>query len=202
MSRLLLVRHGNTKLDNARRFWGRTDVELSNDGMKQAEKLRDRLATQPVNTIYTSALSRARRTAEIIASKHRLNITICAELNEINFGWVEGLTFEEISQRHPELSETMSDWRIRPAFPGGESLDELNCRVQAFLKRLEKHRPEETVLIVAHAGTLRLMICNLLEIELEHWRQMQLDLASLSMVETYPRGAILSLLNDVSHLRS
>ena len=123
------------------------------------------------------------------------------ELDEINFGWVEGLTFEEIKRLHPELAEVLNDWNAHPKFPGGESLDELNNRVQKFLKRLKKHKPEETILIVAHAGTLRLMICNLLGIDMKHWRQMQLDLASLSIMETYPQGAILSLLNDVSHLK-
>ena len=139
MSRLLLVRHGNTRLNNAKRFWGKTDVELSADGIRQAEKLRDRLATQKIDVIYASNLSRARVTAEIIASRHQLSITTCAELGELNFGGVEGLTFDEIKRLHPELAEVLSDWSSRPKFPGGESLDELNDRVQKFLKRLKKH---------------------------------------------------------------
>ena len=201
MSRLLLVRHGNTTLDNATRFWGTTDVELNTEGIRQAEKLRDRLEKENIHAIYASKLSRARVTAETIASRHHLDITTCAELNEINFGFLEGLTFEEISQRHPELAEVLSKWAVKPKFPGGESLDELDNRVQKFLKRLHKHKPEETILIVSHAGTLRLMICDLLGIGPKHWRHMRLDLASLSVIETYPQGAMLSLLNDVSHLK-
>jgi alpha-ribazole phosphatase len=201
LSILLLVRHGNTKLNSGKRFWGKTDVELSGKGIKEAEKLRDRLATDKINAIYTSNLSRSRLTAEIIASRHKVNITTCAELNEINFGWLEGLTFEEIGKLHPEMADVLSKWSIRPKFPGGESLDDLNNRVQKFLKRLQKHKPQETILIVSHAGTLRLIICSLLAIGLEHWRHIRLDLASLSIMETYPEGAILSLLNDVSHLK-
>lgn len=201
MSRLLLVRHGNTRQNNATRFWGTTDVELNAEGVRQAEKLRDRLATEKINTIYASNLSRARVTAETIASRHHLDITTCAELSEINFGKLEGLTFEEISQRHPEMAEVLSKWAVNPKFPGGESLDELDNRVQKFLKRLNQHQPEDTILIVSHAGTLRLMICDLLGIGLEHWRHMRLDLASLSIIETYPQGAILSLLNDISHVK-
>lgn len=201
MSKLFLVRHGNTKLNNSKRFWGKTDVELSDVGIRQAEKLRDRLATHKIDAIYASNLSRARLTAEIIASRHKSDITTLAELSEINFGWIEGLTFEEVGKLHPEMADILSKWSIRPKFPGGESLDDLNDRVLKFLNRLKKHKPEETITIVAHAGTLRLMICNLLEIGLEHWRHIQLDLASLSIMETYPQGAILSLLNDVSHLK-
>ena len=202
MSRLLLVRHGNTTLNNALRFWGKTDIELSAEGIRQAEQLRDRLASRRIDAAYASNLRRAHLTAEIIASSHHLGITTCAELNELNFGWVEGLTFEEIKQLHPELAEVLSNWSAHPKFPGGESLDELNNRLQKFLARLKQHQPEETILIVAHAGTLRLIICNLLGLDPEHWRQMQLDLASLSVVETYPQGAILNLLNDVSHLKT
>jgi alpha-ribazole phosphatase len=201
LSKLLLVRHGNTKLNNSKRFWGKTDVELNTEGIRQAEKLRSRLATQKIDAIYASNLSRARFTAEIIASRHKVDVTTLAELSEINFGWLEGLAFDEIKQRHPEIVDMLSKWSIRPKFPGGESLDELNDRVQNFLKRLKKHKSEETILIVAHAGTLRLMICDLLEIGMEHWRHMQLDLASLSIMDIYPQGAVLSLLNDVSHLK-
>ncbi len=202
MSRLILVRHGNTTLNSSERFWGATDVELSAEGIIQAEKLRDRLATEKINFAYASKLSRSRVTAEIIASRQNTDVTTCAELNEINFGFIEGLTFEEISERHPDLAEVLSKWAVRPKFPGGESLDELDSRVQKFLKRLHKHQPEQTILIVSHAGTLRLMICNLLAIGLEHWRHMRLNLASISVIETYPQGAILSLLNDISHLKT
>lgn len=200
MSRLLLVRHGDTELNSAERFWGQTDVELSATGIKQAEKLRDRLAAQKIDVIYTSNLRRASVTAEIIASSHQLDIITCAELREINFGELEGLTFKEISQLYPELTKSWSNRSLTLKFPGGESADELNNRVSKFLRRLKKHTLEETILIVAHSGTLRLLVCNLLRIELRHRRQIRLDLASLSILETYPQGAILSLLNDVSHL--
>jgi alpha-ribazole phosphatase len=201
MSRLFLVRHGNTKQDNASRFWGKTDVDLSAEGIGQAEQLRDRLAAQNIDAIYASQLSRARDTAEIIASRHSCDITTRAELNEIDFGRIEGMSFEEINRLHPYLAEVLSNWNPHPQFPDGESIDELEDRVRTFLKQLIKHGPEETILIVAHAGTLRLMICTLLGIGVEHWRHMRIDLASLNIVETYPQGAILSLLNDVSHLK-
>ncbi len=177
-------------------------MELGADGIKQAERLRDRLASLKIDAIYASNLSRARVTAEIIAARHKTAIVTCAELSEINFGYIEGLTFEEISQRYPDLAKLLADWSISPEFPGGESFSEFNERVSKFLPRLENHAPEETILIVAHAGTLRLLICNLMGIDIKYWRQMRLELASLSILDTYPQGAILTLLNDVSHLES
>lgn len=200
MSRLILVRHGNTKLNSAQRFWGQTDVELSEDGVRQAERLGNRLAAEKIDTVYASNLSRALVTAEIISSRHGLAVTTCTELAEINFGTIEGLTFDEISKLHPEQARQLADRSLTLKFPGGESIRELNDRVSKFVPRLENHAPEATILIVSHAGVLRLMVCNLLGIGLEHWRQMRLDLASVSIVETYPQGAILNLLNDTSHL--
>ncbi len=200
MSRLLLVRHGDTELNSRERYWGHNDIKLSTAGLKQAEKLRERLATENIDVVYSSELQRASLTAKIIVSSHHLDVITCAEMREINFGRVEGLTFDEISHLYPELTEQWTNWSLELKFPDGEGVNELNCRVSKFLDRLKKQIPDETILIVAHAGSLRLLICRLLGLELRHWRQIRIDLASLSIVETYPQGAILTLLNDVSHL--
>jgi len=199
--KILLVRHGATDLHTGDRFWGRTDMPLSQAGIRQAGRLRDRLAAEKIDAVYASPLRRAYATAEIIASVHQIKIVPREELCECNFGDVEGLNFDEIKQRYPALAEELSQRRTG-AFPGGETLEQLNDRVLAFLKKLERHKPEETVLIVAHGGPVRLIICNLLGLGLEHWQQMRIDLASLSIMETYLETAILSLLNDVSHLNS
>jgi len=200
LARILLVRHGLVDL-NEIRFLGRTDLPLNETGVKQAEQLRDRLAREKIDAIYASPLHRANTTAEIIASRHKTPVIACDDLCECNFGAIEGLTYEEIKQRYPALAEEL---RVRKtgAFPGGETLEQLNERVQAFLKRLEKHKPEETVLVVAHGGPVRLIICNLLGLGLEHWVQLQVAHASLSIVDTYPEMSILSLLNDTSHLNT
>jgi len=200
LSKLLLVRHGDTEAGSGLRYWGQTDVKLSAVGLSQAESLRNRLATQKIDAIYTSNLKRAIVTARTIDSKHQLDIINCDELNEVNFGKIEGMTFDEVNQLYPEVAEVWISRSLNLFFPDGENFDEFNNRVSKFLSRLEKHAPEETILIVAHAGPLRLLVCHILGLELRHWRQFRLDLASLSIVETYPQGAIVSLLNDVSHL--
>ena len=200
MSRLLLVRHGDTELNSRERYWGHSDVKLSAAGLKQAEKLCDRLATEKIDAIYSSDLERASLTAKIIASRHQLEVITCAELQEINFGSVEGLTFDEIIRLYPELTELWTSWSRQLRFPDGECVDELNCRVSKFLGRLKKRASDEAILVVAHAGPLRLLVCHLLGIEPQRWREVRLKLASLSIVETNPQGAELRLLNDVSHL--
>lgn len=200
MAKLLLVRHGTTKLHKNDRFWGKTDVPLSNVGIKQAGQLRARLASEKIIVVYTSTLSRARATAEIIAAGHKAKFIACDELCECNFGFIEGLTFKEIERLYPALAEELASWKT-VSFPGGETLDQLNDRVKTFLKRLENLKAKDTVAIVSHGGPLRLLISNLLGIEIMHWQQMRIDRASLSIMETYPQTAILLSLNDVSHLK-
>lgn len=201
MPRVLMARHGNTTGNSAERFWGQTDVELSAEGKSQAERLADRLAGEKINAIYSSQLRRAAATAEIIAARHQIKVAACPELLEIDFGEVEGLSFSEIGQKYPEL---VSAWPNRDPsfrFPGGESISDLDERVRKFPDRLEAHDTEETVLVVAHSGVLRLLICHLLQVDIWHWRQFRTDLASLSIVETSSQGATLYLLNDTFHLR-
>ena len=200
MAKILLVRHAQTKLHQDDRFWGSTDISLSDIGIRQAEQLRDRLAKEKINAIFTSTLSRARITAEIIVSAHKCGIIACDELNECNFGHIEGLTFDEIQQRHPELAEELQTWKT-VSFPGGESLEDLDKRVRSFLERLDKHKDKDTVLIVSHGGPLRLIICNLLGLELEQWLRFRIEHASLSIVETCEQGNVLTLVNDTSHLK-
>jgi len=201
LSRLFLIRHGDTESNSAEKYWGNTDVKLSDAGLQQAERLRGRLATENIDAIYSSDLSRALATAETVASNHGLEIITCAELREMNFGELEGLTFNEISQRYPEVTELWLKRNPKLKCPEGESIEEFNIRVSQFIGRLENHAPQEAIVIVAHSGSLRSLLCHLLGIGPErHW-QFRLDLASLTILEAYPQGAILSLLNDVSHLR-
>ncbi len=199
MPRVLLVRHGDTELNSAERYWGWTDVKLSAAGLRQAERLRSRLAVEKIDAIYSSGLERASVTAKIIASRHQLEVVACAELREVNFGQLEGLTFSEISQLYPEVAKLWEERSLKE-YPGGDNLSKFSNRVGKFLSRLEKHTAEETILIVAHAGVLRTLIFQLLDMDMRHRWQIRLDLASLSILETNERGAVLSLLNDVSHL--
>ena len=201
MYRLLLVRHGVTEFNSARRFAGYSDVELSAAGCRQVERLRDRLVDDKIDAVYSSDLRRALVTAEVISSGHKVDIVTCPELREVNYGNVEGLTFEEISRLYPDVAESLINFSLRLRFPGGEGFEEFIERTSKFLDKLKRHTPSQTILIVSHSGPLRVLICHLLGMDLKHWRQISLDNASLSIVETYPRGAILSRLNDAAHLR-
>ncbi|MDD5338616.1 MAG: histidine phosphatase family protein [Dehalococcoidales bacterium] len=200
MARLLLIRHGTTKLQATDRFWGKTDIPLSAAGIKEIKKLKARLAKEKIDACYSSTLSRARSTAEIICEGRKVKTVACEELRECDFGDIEGLGFKEIEQRYPDIARKLANGTA-VNFPGGESLKQLDSRVKKFIKRLETIKPNDTVAIVSHGGPLRLLICHLLGISVKHWQQFNINRASLSIIETYPQMAFLSLLNDTSHLK-
>jgi alpha-ribazole phosphatase len=180
---------------------GYSDIELSATGYRQVARLRDRLADDGIDAVYTSDLRRALVTAEVVSSGRKVDIVVCPELREINYGKVEGLTFEEIERLYPEVAESISNFSLQMKFPGGEDFEELVERVNKFLDELENHASSQSILIVSHSGPVRILICRLLGIDLGHWRQIRIENASLSIVETHLRGVIVSLLNDTAHLR-
>lgn len=202
MAKLLLVRHGLTEYNTTRRFAGHTDVDLSDDGCRQIERLRDHLADEKIDAVYASDLRRAWTSAEIITNGHKVDIVACPELREINYGEVEGLKFEEIGRSYPEVAKYVINFNQRLEFPGGESFTEFSNRTNTFLDRLNDHAQEDTILVVAHSGPIRVLLCRLLDISLEHWWQLGCNNASLSIVDTYQQGAIISLLNGISHLKN
>jgi len=201
LSRLLLARHGTTEYNATRRFLGQSDIELSAEGRQQAERLRDYLAGERIDAAYSSDLRRALVTAEVVCEGRGLHIVTCEELRECDYGECDGLTFREIGRRYPEVAERCINFTLDLEFPEGECFRDFFERTGRFLERLEVHAPEETVLIVAHDGPLKALMCLLLGIDGGHWWQLRVDTGSLSIVETYPRGVRLACLNDTSYLK-
>jgi len=197
LTRLLLVRHGAVAREQQGRYWGKTDVPLSDEGRQQARALAARLRREPIATVYASDLCRALDTAAAVAEAIGRPVAPCPELREIDFGELEGLTFAEVTARYPGASF----WSpTGPGYPGGESLADLTERAAVFRRRLAEHADDEAVLVVAHGGSLIQLICLLLGLDPARWWQIRLDYASLTILETYPEGAVLTLLNDTCHL--
>jgi len=198
LSRLLLARHGATEYNRRRLFVGRSDVELSPAGRQQVENLRDHLAGERIDAAYSSDLRRALVTAEVVCQGRGLDIAPCPELRECDYGKCEGLTFGEIGRHYPDVAAGCVDFTLDLEFPEGECFRDLFERVGGFRERLGRHGPEETVLVVAHDGSLKALLCILMGIDGSHWWQFRMDTASVSVVQTSPRGARLDRLNDSS----
>lgn len=200
MVRLLCVRHGETAWNAAGRFQGHTDVPLSPYGKRQAEALARVLGRESVHAVYASDLRRTRETAAILAQPLGLPVQHAAQWREISFGAWEGLTMDEIQQR---AGQAFTDWRANPmhlAPPGGETLAQVTERLQSALESLTATGQERTVLLVAHGGTLRVLMCMLLGFPPQHYRRLILATASLSELYLDTPHATLVRLNDTHHL--
>lgn len=159
---LLLARHGQTN-DNLEplRFQGFTDTPLNDAGRAQARELASRVAelADPIRALWTSDLSRARETAEIVGARIGLEPRLDPRLREANRGRWEGSTFEEIERSDPE---EYAAWRRGGAmwrFPGGESLQEQQDRVLAALADIEA-AGELPALAVCHGGSIRVVLAS------------------------------------------
>lgn len=200
MTRVLLVRHGQTIWNHTARYQGYTDIELSETGLRQAHLLAQRLATEQVHAVHASDLKRAVETAQILARPHNLPVQTNSKLREINFGLWEGLTFNEIRTKFENLADK---WYTSPAqiqIPEGETFFQLKERAyQALIELVKNHKPG-TIIVVTHAGTIRAIICALLNIDLNFAFRIRQDNGALNIIEFYKDQEILCLLNDTSHL--
>lgn len=159
MSEIILVRHGETALNAAGRFQGRTDVPLSERGREQAREAAAQLAGVAITHAYASDLHRAFETAEIVAAPHRLAVTPDPRLREFDFGLWEGLSWNEILDRWPEVGEHAPTQARYYAPHGGESFEDVAARVGSFFEDVRATAGDEAcVLVVAHAGVLHAAI--------------------------------------------
>jgi len=201
MARILIVRHGETTQNSSLRYWGKTDVALSEEGIRQAERLGDRLAGEKIDFVFSSELQRAVKTASIIAEKHSREVIQVPELNEIDFGDIEGMVYKDVTSQYPGVACMWQSCDPDLQYPNGESLPDMGKRVAVFKQKLSKYSKDDNVLIVAHSGIIRTLICHLLELDQSSRWKFRIELASLSIIHTYPETAIMSLLNDTSHLK-
>lgn len=198
--RLLLARHGQTAWNLQGRFQGNSDIPLDETGRRQASALGFRLSDEPVDVIFASDLQRSWGTAEIIAEHNEAELIPEPRLREVNFGEWEGMTYEEIKILYPEALESWEKDLLHEAAPGGENLEQFASRVEDVLDRIKSERPSRDVLIVAHGGSLQILLCHTLGLSpLDYWK-FNLSQASLSIVHLYDQGPVIHLLNDTCHL--
>jgi broad specificity phosphatase PhoE len=161
-TRLYLVRHASTVESARGRCIGRTDVPLSAAGSDCAERLAANLAPVGLNAVYSSPLRRARATAAPIAVAAGREVVIADGLAEIDFGTLEGRTFDAIAAAEPDLYERWMKAPTEISFPGGESYADLKARAVAALDAIVTRHPGATIVVVSHGGPIRALLVHLL----------------------------------------
>lgn len=196
MSRLVLVRHGETIWHAANRYAGRTDIELTPRGMNQARDLAKWAAAAGLSAVWSSPLSRARLTARPAAEAAHVPLQIDDRLIEVDFGVGEGLTGQEMYQRFPEARTAFLKDPVLSPLPGSEDPVQAARRGAQALRNIASPVADEArILVVAHNTLLRLILCELLRIPLSLYREVFPSLTNGALTEIRIHGGSTSLLS-------
>ena len=199
---LIVIRHGETAWNRARRLQGQLDIPLNVVGRAQAAALAEALAGEPIDAIYSSDLGRAMETAAPLAETLGLPVRPDARLRERCYGDLEGMTYADVAEARPE---DFARWQARVpdyAPPEGESLLEFHeSAVEAALALARRH-PGERIALVAHGGVLDCLYREATGMTLEAPRQHELLNASVNRLRSDSAHLTLLQWGDVSHLEA
>lgn len=184
------------------RIQGKEDIPLNDKGREQARRLSRHLSQNKFSAIVSSPLARAWETAKIIAAAHKLTPIAVNNLIEIDFGSLEGKTYEEMDE--PERT-AMTQWLSNPkshSIPGGESLLQFRQRLEDGYNEILDNHSSGNLIIVSHAGAIRVLVAGILEIPLAKITRLKVTTASLTIILYDDWGnPYLELFNDVCYLR-
>ncbi len=171
--RLILVRHGETEWSRTGRHTGRSDIPLTEQGVRQARALTAQLARLSFATVLVSPRERSWRTAELAGIT---DFTVDEDLAEWDYGDYEGLTRDEIRTHDPQ-------WTIwTGTTPGGESVDQVSARAERVLQRLEPRRQQGDVLVVSHGHVGRVLATTWLRLPLSTAAALHMEPAAVCVL--------------------
>ncbi len=177
--RLLLIRHGEPEASARGLCYGKLDMGLSAKGHAQMARLAEALASVTIDAFYASPRRRALESVENLRGKP----VVEPRLAEIDFGELEGLTYDEVAERYPRIYE---EWMRAPTevhFPGGESFKQMRRRVLQAVSEIREARKEQTVAIVSHGGVNRILLAQALGVEASMIFRMEQSYAGVSVID-------------------
>ena len=194
MTRLLLIRHAEPDEDAHGRCYGRLDVGLSPVGLASAERLAESLRAVELDAVYVSPRLRAVQTAAALGASRIVE----DRLRELDFGQLEGRTYDEIEREQPEFFRSWMETPTLVRFPGGESYGELRERVSATLDDIVTANHDRTVALVSHGGVIRAALALALGLPDDRAFALALGYARISIVDVFDGTPIVRLVNGVS----
>ena len=202
---IYLIRHGETVDADSRRYKGHIDVPLSENGIKQLERLATYLVqnsklktclpagkaqNSKLKAIYCSGLSRALKSAEIIAGPYGIKPVIVEDLKERSFGAWEGMTFDEIKEKWPDAFNAWAENPLKFSPMEGENTLEVKERAMRAFNEIIKNHKDEEIAIVSHGGITRVILCEMLGMPLENIFRIEQDFAALNIIELWDYPAV------------
>ena len=198
---ILLIRHGETAWNRGQIFRGAYDVPLNDNGRAQARQLATAAAWRQIDAAYTSPLSRAVETAQLVLAPHGLAAKVHAGLTDFNYGQWTGLQDDAVAEKWPEEH---ARWGAAPhtlRVPGGDTLAQVFDQAFAGLEQIAREHDGQTVALFAHRVVNKLLVLGVLGLALERFPLIRQDNCSLNQFERTDKGYVIVCLNDTSHLR-
>ncbi|WP_372712944.1 alpha-ribazole phosphatase [Ilyobacter sp.] len=192
MGKVILVRHGESEMNRDGLFFGWLDPKLTEKGIEQANKAKSVIENFKYDEIYSSDLSRARETADIV-NYQGLPVNVSQELREINFGIFEGLTYGEIKEKYPvEVKLWKEKWQEYD-YENGENVTQLQKRAVEFLKSLDKEKKD--IVVVTHWGVINCILSYYITGGLDGYWKFALNTGGVSILEFRDGFPVLQGLN-------
>ncbi len=189
---IVFVRHGETDYKNL--YYGFFDAPLNKTGINQAYVLKDKLKCFEFDIIYSSALTRANKTAAIINENFNLEIIKSKNLNEINFGDWEKKSYKELLETDKDNLNSFYTNQFDFRFPSGESFKEFYNRViNEYTNIVSTHN---NILICAHNGTLKCIFSYLLTGNYSLFNKLNFQHSKYSAVKSYDNLIIVDTINS------
>lgn len=200
-TRLYLIRHGSTNLTEEDRFSGGTEIDLSEEGCRQVSYLADRLADENLAAVYCSPMRRTVETASIICGPYSYTPQLRDGLREIHHGHWETMKRAEVEAQFPDEYTAWQEDPFTFAPQGGESGIMVVARALPVIREVVLKHFGQTVAVVSHKATIRLILCILLGIDARGYRdRLDQSPACLNILDFKdPVRVRMMLFNDVSH---
>jgi broad specificity phosphatase PhoE len=200
MAKLILARHGETVWNVEKIYRGRTDVNLDEVGIKQAELLGKHLSNWELEAIYSSPLRRALDTANIIDRYQKIGVHIAEGLIDFDYGEWQSLPEQEAKRLYPTLH---NEWHNKPhkvKMPGGESLEDVRKRAIEVVNDVLSNY-QGCVVLVSHRVVNKVLMCSLLGLDNSYFWNIKQDVGGITIFNYADGRFVLTRHNDTSHLK-
>lgn len=197
---LWLIRHPEVENSDCKHFYGLHDIDLSVQGIKQAEQLTAFLGQQNLARIISTGLKRTDYLARMLEKKANISWEVEPSLKEMHFGRWEGLSAKEVEEAEPELYAECVGADMDFRFPEGESVVEFLDRVKTGLQKIILNSNDPVIAVITHSGVIRMALKNILDLDFQNYWRFRIDYGSITVFDIHGDYTYIRKINDTCHL--
>ena len=193
---IIFLRHGQAVNNTKRLLAGRTPgVQLTENGIKQAERIAQFVKPFNISAIYSSPIERAEKTAAIVAKHNSLEYKVDDRLIELDMGKFTGMPYEKVFEEHGNVFLKFYDGELEIAHNGVETFVQVKNRVLSMIDHVKKEHDSENVLLVTHMDPIKAMISTIMNANANSMFELIIENASLTIFKEHQGKLSLSAIN-------